>query len=269
MLSNTVKPVLKRILPARLRLWLRTRRARYAEWPPYGWVSFGSLRRTTPIHRGFGFGRGRYIDRYYIENFLEHHAASIAGDILELSENTYAMRFGKEKVLRSDILDVRPNYPAATIVADLTSDNSISDNRFDCIILTQVLNFIYDARSAVRTIHRILKPGGTVLVSVSGISQIAQDELQYCGDYWRFTSSSLRRLFEEFFPPENVAVEAHGNLLAAIAFLHGLAVEELTPEELDIQDPQFEVSILLKAVKPRQDSSGLPLNESLRRPPNL
>ncbi len=37
--------------------------------------------------------------------------------------------------------------------------------------------------------------------------------------------------------------------MAAVAFLHGLAVEELKPEELDYRDPFFEVSVLLKAVK--------------------
>jgi hypothetical protein len=35
-----------------------------------------------------------------------------------------------------------------------------------------------------------------------------------------------------------------------VAFLHGLAVEEFTAEELDQDDPIFEVSVLLKAVKP-------------------
>ena len=217
-------------------------------------VRFGSLRRTTPIHRGFGFGRGTYVDRYYIDNFLERNAASIAGHVLELCDNEYTRRFGKDKVLRSDVLDVRPGWPGATIIADLASCDGIPSCTFDCVILTQVLNFIYDARSAVRNLHRILKPGGTALVSVSGIAQLAPDELQYCGDYWRFTSFCLRRMFEEFFPPENIDVEAAGNVLAAVAFLHGLAAEELTPEELDYHDPFFELSILLKAVKPRQDS---------------
>ena len=89
-----------------------------------------------------------------------------------------------------------------------------------------------------------------MLVSVAGISHMAQDEMEYCGDYWRFTSLSLRRLFEEVFPAANITVEAHGNVLAAVAFLHGLAVEELGREELDFHDRDFELSVLLKAVKP-------------------
>ncbi len=127
----------------------------------------------------------------------------------------------------SDILDVRLDHPTATIVADLASPDGIPDEAFDCVILTQVLNFIYDTRAVVRNVYRILKPGGCVLVSVAGISQIAPREMAYCGDYWRFTRLSLRLLFQEVFPSECVSVESHGNVLAAVAFLHGLAMEEL------------------------------------------
>ncbi len=69
------------------------------------------------------------------------------------------------------------------------------------------------------------------------------------GDYWRFTTLSARRLFGEVFPPENVTVKARGNVLAAIAFLHGLAAEELKPEELDHDDPDYELIITVRAVK--------------------
>jgi SAM-dependent methyltransferase len=217
--------------------------------PPYRCVRFGSLRRTTPIHAGFATSRGTYIDRYYIERFLQDNAAQIKGRVLELSDNNYTLRFGGANVTCSDVLDIRPDHPSATIVADLTSSEGIPSGAFDCIILTQVLNFIYDVPAAIRTAHRILKPGGCVLVSVSGISPIVPEEMAYCGDYWRFTRLSLRRLFEEVFPAECITVESHGNVLAALAFLHGLAVEEFKAEELDYRDPNFEVSILLRAVK--------------------
>jgi len=249
MIWNALKPLAKRILPAPFRHWLRLLVVRVSEVPPYKCVRFGSFRRTTPIHAGFGLGRGTYIDRYYIERFLQENSASIKGRVLELSDNEYTLRFGGKNVTHSDVLDVRAGYAPATIVADLTSSDDIPSDAFDCIILTQTLNFIYDVRAAIQTVYRILRPGGCVLVSVSGIAQIAPDEMEYCGDYWRFTRLSLKRLFEEVFPAECVTVESHGNVLAAVAFLHGLAVEELKSEELDDRDPNFEVSVLLKAVK--------------------
>jgi SAM-dependent methyltransferase len=250
MTEHQLKAIAKKILPAPVRRWMRVMHVRVSERPAYKMVRWGSLRRVTPIHSGFSIGRGNYVDRYYIERYLEQNASCIRGRVLELAENEYTLRFGGDRVTQSDVLDVRPDYPLATIVADLTTGENIPSNAFDCVILTQALNFIYDVKAAIRTIHRILKPGGCVLVSVSNISPMSQDEMKYCGDYWRFTSLSLRLLFEEVFPAGNITVEAHGNVLTAIAFLQGLAQEELRKEELDYRDPNFEVSVLLKAVKP-------------------
>jgi len=42
----------------------------------------------------------------------------------------------------------------------------------------------------------------------------------------------------------------YGNVLAATAFLHGLAAEELTREELDHRDPDYELLIGVRAQKP-------------------
>ena len=69
------------------------------------------------------------------------------------------------------------------------------------------------------------------------------------GEYWRFTTCSARRIFEEAFPAANVRVEAHGNVLAANAFLQGFAVEDVRQEHLNYCDPDYEVLITVRAVK--------------------
>jgi SAM-dependent methyltransferase len=104
--------------------------------------------------------------------------------------------------------------------------------------------------TAVRTVHRILRPGGVVLVTVPGISKISRYDMDRWGYYWSFTTQSARRLFEVAFPADHVEVYAHGNVLAAIGFLHGLAVEEFSRKELDYEDPDYELLITLRAVKP-------------------
>jgi hypothetical protein len=110
--------------------------------------------------------------------------------------------------------------------------------------------FIFDIHNAIHTLHRVLKPGGVLLMTLAGVShQISRQDMERWGDYWRFTSLSARRLCECVFPPANVTVQAHGNVLAAIAFLHGLAREELRQEELDTKDPDYEVLITARAVK--------------------
>ncbi len=240
----------KTALPAETRRWLRMQQERWSRWPPVGWSRLGGLRRLTPISRVFGFDRGLCVDRYYIERFLSLHASDIRGHVLEIADNSYTRRFGDDRVTRSDVLHVVDGNPKATIVADLTRADQIPSNTFDCIIFTQTLQFIYEVRTAIRTIYRVLRPGGVLLATCSGISQISRYDMDRWGDYWRFTSPSIRRLFEEAFPTTGVTVEAHGNVLVAIAHLHGLAKEDLRREELDYHDPDYEVVITVRAVKP-------------------
>jgi len=245
---STFKGVVKTVIPAPVRDWLRAQQNR---WPPVGWVRFGSLRRLTPISRSFGYDRGRPVDRYYIERFLALHASDVRGRVLEIADNTYTRRFGGDRVTQSEVLHAAPGNPQATLVGDLTCADDLPSDSFDCIILTQTLPFIYDVRAAIKTVYRILKPGGVLLATFPGVShQISRHDMDRWGDYWRFTTLSARRLFEEVFPPSNAEIEAHGNVLVAIASLHGLAAEELRQKELDYRDPDYEVSITVRAVKP-------------------
>jgi len=221
-------------------------------------VNFGALRRLTPISRDFGFDRGLPIDRYYIEKFLSRHRLAIAGRVLEIGDDSYTKRFGEGRVACSDVLHVDSGNPRATIVGGLERADHIADNSFDCIVLTQTLHLIYETAAAIQTVYRILKPGGSVLVTVPGVSQIARDRWgrQW---FWSFSSQSVTRLFSEVFPPELVRVEAYGNVLSSVAFLHGLAMHELTIAELEERDSQYELVISVRAVKPgrRLGASGI------------
>jgi hypothetical protein len=94
-----------------------------------------------------------------------------------------------------------------------------------------------------------LRPGGTALVTVPGITKISRYDMHRWGQYCSYTTRSCRRLFEEVFPPAGVTVEAAGNVLTAMAFLQGIAAEELTRDELEHHDPDFEVLVGVRAVK--------------------
>ena len=244
----------RRILPAQLRHWLGKQQRSFRCWPPVGWVRFGNLRRVIPVSRVFGSDRGECIDRYYIDKFLARYATDIRGSVLEVADNVYTMRYGGDRVIRSDVLHVQDGNPRATIVADLTAGECIPPDQFDCIIITQTLQFIYDLRAAVRTLHRILKPGGVVLATFPGISQISRYDMDRWGDLWRFTTRSARRTFEEAFLPADITISSYGNVLAANAFLQGLAADELRREELDYYDRDYELLITARAVK----TKGLP-----------
>jgi SAM-dependent methyltransferase len=222
---------------------------RRRQGPPAMWLRLGALWRTRPIRRSFGWKYGQCIDRYYIEKFLAKNAADIRGRVLEIADNVYTERFGDNRIEHSDVLHFKPGNPKATIVGDLTCANEIESNAFDCVILTQTLQFIYDTRSTISTLYRILKPGGVLLATFPGISQIARYDMDNWGDYWRFTTLSACKLFSECFSEERVTVEAHGNVLAATALLQGLVCRELTQAELDYRDRDYEVLITLRAFK--------------------
>lgn len=218
-------------------------------------VNLGELDRLHPISTLFGYDRGQPIDRYYIENFLLQHKNDIHGRVLEIGDNTYTKQFGGNRVKQSDILHAVEGNPSATIVADLAQTDNIPSDTFDCIILTQTLQFIYDLPSAVKHLYKILKPGGVLLATLPGISQISRYDMDRWGEFWRFTTQSAQRLFEKEFMTENIEVKAYGNVLIAIAFLHGLAAEELKPEYFEYQDPDYQVLVTVRAAKSKTGNS--------------
>ncbi len=243
--ASATKALARNVLPKPL--FELARRARHLQnyRPPVGSVRFGDLRRLEPLSRCYGFDRGRPVDRYYIEKFLEAESRHIRGNVLEIGENTYTLKFGSG-VVKSDMLHVKEGVPGATYVDDLTDGSTLPSNGFDCVILTQTLHLIYDMKAALTTIYRILKPGGVFLCTVPGITQVSDEEWNDTW-YWSLTTNAARRVFAEVFPTATVQIRAYGNLLSATSFLHGLADTELTTEELDHFVREYPVAIAIKA----------------------
>jgi glycosyltransferase involved in cell wall biosynthesis len=235
-------------LPGSVQDRLRRRWRGSAYTPPVGQVRFGDLRRTVPVTGNWGLGRGLPVDRYYIEQFLARQAGDIRGRVLEVGDDRYTRRFGGLAVTSSDVLNVAPGHPQTTIVADLSRAEQVPAGRFDCVIITQTLQLVANLAGAIRALHRMLRAEGVVLATLPGISQTHHEDW---GASWRwnFTALSARALFESAFAPGDVTVETRGNVLAATAFLHGLAAEDLRPDELAHHDRDYQVSILVRARK--------------------
>ena len=215
---------------------------------PQGAINLGDLDRVTPFSTDFGYDRGGPVDRYYIENFLTANSDRVKGRVLEIGENAYTLHFGGSRVTKSDILHIDDSNPQATFVGDLTNAPQLPSDSFDCFILTQTLHLIYDFKGALATIHRILKPGGALLLTVPGISHIHHGEW---GKYWMwsFTTASVEKMLSEAFDPAKVKVESFGNVLAATAFLYAMGLPELKKQQMDHNDPQYQLIITAVAVK--------------------
>ncbi len=246
--TTTMKSFLKKNMPASgLRLLKKIGLIKPVT-PAVGEVNLGDFSRTAPFSSDFGYDRGGPIDRYYIENFLKAEAESIKGRGLEIGDNEYTLMFGAERITQSDILHIDASNPKATFVGDISDAPQLPSNAFDIIVLTQTLHLIYNFREALATCHRILKPGGTLLLTVPGITPIDHGEWKKTW-YWSFTDTAMRRLMADTFPAGAVAVKTHGNVFAATAFLYGMGLPEVSTSKLDKQDPHFQVVITVKAVK--------------------
>jgi len=78
---------------------------------------------------------------------------------------------------------------------------TLEENSFDTIIATQVLEHLYHPHRAVKEMHRILKKGGTAIVSTVFIYPYHGEPY----DYFRFTKYGLGHLFKNFSKTEIIS----------------------------------------------------------------
>jgi ubiquinone/menaquinone biosynthesis C-methylase UbiE len=209
--------------------------ASVGSWRPVRW---GSLRRTAPVNNDYGRGRGTSVDRWYINEFMSANADAMTGRILELQNGEWSSKYRDPATSTVTVLDVNPNNPEVTYLADLNEPDSIQPASFDCVVVPQTLQYLSDLVVSLRTLGRAVCAGGTVLVTMPTISKLDAS----CGpdaDLWRLTPSGLARLIETALPDATHAVSGFGNVLTAVAFLEGLAAEELSAAELAYHDPDF------------------------------
>lgn len=223
------------------------RRVRERAWRILRPVRLGALGSTEPLSRDWGYDRGKPIDRYYIDRFIEQHRADVTGRVLEIKDSRYTQRFGTG-VTTADVLDINADNPRATFVTDLARADAVPSGVFDCCIVTQTLQYIFDVQAGIRHLHRMLRPGGVLLATVPGFTKLLDPAMGYT-DFWRFTPDSCNRLFGDVFGAENFRVESHGNVLTSIAFLTGMAQEELSDADFGHEDPLYPLIMTIRAVK--------------------
>ncbi len=201
----------------------------------------------VPVSRRVGLERGKAVDRYYIEKFMEKNSQVIQGDVMEIAEHTYTYQYGKE-ITHAYALHVN-GWGKDVIKGNLATGEGINGDSVDCLICTQTVQFIYDIDSVIKNIYKLLKPGGTSLVTVAGIAQISLYDYHNWGEYWRFTLQSIEQLFIKYFEKDKVEICSYGNVKIAVAMLYGLCVEDLEEEDFTYNDEQYPVIISVAARK--------------------
>lgn len=203
--------------------------------------TFGGLA-TEPASRKFGMDRGTPIDRYYIGKYINDNKELIRGVCLEIGDNRYTKKY-KTNVVKSDVLDVVVSNKMANIIADLRNAKSVKSSTYDCIILTQVLGMIDDCDSAIAECYRMLKPGGSLIITSSSVSP----EIDYELSLWRFTVKSMEYLLMKKF--SKVTVQGFGNAYVGQAMWLGMVQEDIDKKYLDRYDKQFQCLIGAIAIK--------------------
>lgn len=232
------------LCPAGVRAWVARALYRLTS-PPVGRVRLGDFGGVAPIGAGQSVPPARRIDAHYTAAFLAEQAHYVRGEVLEISDGAYAKTIGMGRV--KSVTRLIPGNQAIALVDHLNTDH-LPDASFDCILLLQTLHRIYDLAATVQTLHRLLKPGGVLLLTAPGVGLVKANATAAAG-YWAFTERTLRLLFEPAFGAEQLQVSTHGNVLAAMAWLHGLPADQLDAAELEVQDPQYPLLLTLRAIK--------------------
>jgi glycosyltransferase involved in cell wall biosynthesis len=233
------------ILPVRTRRWLRARWLKRST-PRAGEVDFGSFGRVTPIRRVFDPDRGTPVGRYYLEAFLRAHQQFPPEPILYLGSGT------PEAQVTAG-LSTAPSHRSPSDVesqADRASPSpaSMEEPGYSTVIVQGVPSGSSDLVDALRVGGRALRPGGVLLGVFPALARFGIGEAEH-GPQDVFTLAQVRAAAESVFGGESLRVETRGNILAALASLHGLAAEELRPDQLAHSDPSFPVVILLHVTR--------------------
>lgn len=191
-----------------------------------------------PKSRSFGWDRGTPIDRLYIRKFLEEHKDKIKGRVAEFGDDRYSAMFG--------VADSA--YVLKWPECDLNKPELLPSNHFDCIICTQVLNFLPDVQQAAHSLYQMLKPGGIALVTMHCISQKSTWDAKQWGHYWAIYPDAAFLVFAKAFGL-NYMMRTYGNLWAACLYLEGRVVEEYDEERLLVYDPDYPITICVAAQK--------------------
>ncbi|MBK5110683.1 MAG: class I SAM-dependent methyltransferase [Thermoleophilia bacterium] len=97
----------------------------------------------------------------------------------------------------------------------------------DLILCTQVLEHVDDPARALAEIHRVLAPGGAVLLSTHGVYLYHPDPPDSDRDYWRWTHAGLVRVVEQAGAWERIGIQAQGNVVACLGYIVAQFVDEL------------------------------------------
>jgi SAM-dependent methyltransferase len=117
------------------------------------------------------------------------------------------------------VLDVAP-APSVDVVGD-ARDMPFSNSSMDVVLITQVLEHVPDPVAVIGEIRRVLKPGGTLLLSVPSIFPQHGSP----GDYWRYMPQGLQWILRDF---QSVNVRGEAGTIPSIFLVLNVYLQLVT-----------------------------------------
>lgn len=189
---------------------------------------------------------GRRVESWYLARFLDEHRECIQGCILRLGgawtdeDKGFG---GASRAMQIGRIGERGNIECAP------RDARAPENGFDCVLAADVLFETRDPRRTIRELHAALAPNGVLLATFPGTVRLWSATGERNG-YRGLSVKAARHLFAEVFPIENLEVRGYGNVLAAVAALHGIRSDSLSEAELAHRDDAYAVSVGVSARQP-------------------
>jgi SAM-dependent methyltransferase len=151
--------------------------------------------------------------RYYLDKILCDGGLEFKGTVLDIGGQRVNRR-GRFQIPENKLgswmtLNSNPDHEP-DIVCELP-EIKCDDLSVDTVLMTETIEYIFDVEALLKEIHRVLKDGGRFYLSAPLFNPIHGDHQT---DYYRFTESFYRKLFENRF--KIVECQRMGGIVAVV-----------------------------------------------------
>jgi len=127
--------------------------------------------------------------RVILDRQIEEVSRQLKGTVLDLgsAESPYASLTGRRLSV-----DIRP-FPGVEVLAD-AGNLPFKDSSLSSVLCTELLEHVLEPGKVVSEIHRILTPGGLLVLTAPFLYPLHRDPV----DFHRFTEDGLRAMLRDF-----------------------------------------------------------------------
>lgn len=213
----------------------------------------------VPLERAQGSLIGKSVKRFYTDDFMQKNRQFICGIVGEMEDRRYTRLFGDEKLIQeSYIVEYHANFSKDEkfgLDMDLSTGEGVTPEKFDCFICTHTLSYILDVENAVKCLIKMIKPGGTLLLTFAGmIHRASAQELDKYKPAYGILPNTICTILASYDHEIKYSMEVYGNIKCAVANLYGIPSDGFTEEELLKRDEDYPLIVGVKIQKNKKEN---------------